>query len=324
MPKSKIENSILKILLEGVKIYCTNFLQFTGYMAFPVLGQLLGMELIFGLAGVYTANLPVLIEKSPAFNNFTTIVVCVILITVPGMIIFLKAFWDYLVAYGALNSMADSAMNTGKVYDFPAHNAVITQKTFKFVALWFIVGLLSVLALNPFFIIIAAVFFIYFILVFQVFTFEEDVSVIGCFKRSLQIIKGNFARTFILMCIIGLFTHYLFVEGFSVFFDLTKVTEFLTKPFENWAMTNLPLDGFNNWLLNLNPRAEILTPTKVAQILIYQIAFFIVTGFTLPFRSICWTLWYKALGNSSEKTDRKTVVKKLDKNILKRAKKKED
>lgn len=324
MPKSKIENSIFKILLEGVKIYCTNFLQFTGYMAFPVLGQLLGMGFIFGLAGVYTANLPVLIEKSPAFNNFTTIVVCVILITVPGMIIFLKAFWDYLVAYGALNSMADSAMNTGKVYDFPAHNAVITQKTFKFVALWFIVGLLSVLALNPFFIIIAAVFFIYFILVFQVFTFEEDVSVIGCFKRSLQIIKGNFARTFILMCIIGLFTHYLFVEGFSVFFDLTKVTEFLTKPFENWAMTNLPLDGFNNWLLNLNPRAEILTPTKVAQILIYQIAFFIVTGFTLPFRSICWTLWYKALGNSSEKTDRKTVVKKLDKNILKRAKKKED
>lgn len=324
MPKSKIENSIFKILLEGVKIYCTNFLQFTRYMAFPVLGQLLGMGLIFGLAGVYTTNLPVLIEKSPAFNNFTTIVVCVILITVPGMIIFLKAFWDYLVAYGALNSMTDSAMNTGKVYDFPAHNAVITQKTFKFVALWFIVGLLSVLALNPFFIIIAAVFFIYFILVFQVFTFEEDVSVIGCFKRSLQIIKGNFARTFILMCIIGLFTHYLFVEGFSVFFDLTKVTEFLTKPFENWAMTNLPLDGFNNWLLNLNPRAEILTPTKVAQILIYQIAFFIVTGFTLPFRSICWTLWYKALGNSSEKTERKTVVKKLDKNILKRAKKKED
>lgn len=324
MPKSKIENSIFKILLEGVKIYCTNFLQFTRYMAFPVLGQLLGMGLILGLAGLYTANLPVLIEKSPAFNNFTTIVVCVILITVPGMIIFLKAFWDYLVAYGALNSMTDSAMHTGKVYDFPAHNALITQKTFKFVALWFIIGLLSVLAFNPFFIIIAAVFFIYFILVFQVFTFEDDVSVIGCFKRSLQIIKGNFARTFILMCIIGLFTHYLFVEGFSVFFDLTKVTEFLTKPFENWAMTNLPLDGFNNWLLNLNPRAEILTPTKVAQILIYQIAFFIVTGFTLPFRSICWTLWYKALDNSSEKIERKTVVKKLDKNILKRAKKKED
>ena len=324
MAKTKIENGIFNVLIEGVKIYCTNFLQFTRYMAFPVLGQLLGLGLIFGLAGLYSANLPALIEKSPAFNSFTTIIVCVILITVPGMIIFLKAFWDFLVAYGALNSMTESAINTGRVYDFPAHNALITQRTFKYVGLWFIIGVLSLIAINPFFIIIAAVLFIYFILVFQVFTFEEDVSIIGCFKRSMQLIKGNFARTFILMCIIGLFTHYLFVEGFSVFFDLTGLTELLTKPFENWVMVNIPLDNFNNWMLNINPKAQILTPVKIAESFVYQIVFFIVTGFTLPLRSVCWTLCYKSLNTSAAKSDKKNGTKKLDKNILKRAQKKED
>lgn len=324
MSKAKIENSIFNVLKEGVKIYCMNFLQFTRYMAFPVLGQLAGMGLIFGLAGLYTAYLPELIEKSPAFNNFTTIVACVILITVPGMIIFLKAFWDFLFAYGALNSMADSALNTGRVYDFPAHNSLITQRTFKYVGLWFIIGLLSLIAINPFFIIIAAILFIYFILVFQVFTFEEDVSILGCFRRSMELVKGNFARTFILMCIIGFFTHYLFVEGFSVFFDLTGLTGLLSKPFESWVMTNIPIDSFNNWLLNINPRADILTPAKVAESFVYQIAFFIVTGFTLPLRSICWSLWYKALNNSCVKSERKSGTRRLDKNILKRAQKKED
>lgn len=328
MAKAKSGSGVFNILIDTVKLYCTNFLQFTKYMAFPVLGQVLGLGLIFGLANLYTANLPSLIEKSPAFSNFTTVIWCVILITVPGMIIFLKAFWDFLVAYGALNSMAESAMTTGKVYDFPAHNALVTQHTFKFVGLWFVVSLLGLIALNPFFIVIGAVFFVYFILVFQVFVFEPDVSIIGCFKRSLQLIKGKFVPTFILMCVIGFFTHYLFVEGFSVFFDLTHITQALMTPFENWVMANIPLDGFNNWLLNVNPRAEIITPTKIAQMFIYQISFFIVTGFTLPLRSICWTLWYKALSADSAKpvkSEKKTrKIKTLDKNIIKRAPKKED
>lgn len=299
MAKSKNGNGVFDVLASAVRIYCMNFLQFTRYMAFPVLGQVLGIGLILGLAWLYSANLPALMERNPAFNDFSTIMLCVILITVPGMVIFLKAFWDFLVAYGALNSMAESALNTGKVYDFPAHNALVTQHTFKYVGLWFVLGVLGILAAIPFFWVIAAVFFVYFILVFQVYIFEPETSIIDCFKRSFALIKGNFAKTFFLMCIMGFFTHYLFVEGFSVFFDLTKITQLLSNPFENWAMTTLPLDNINNWLLNINPRIDIITPAKVAELLIYQIVFFIVTGFTLPLRSVCWTLWYKSLAPAS-------------------------
>lgn len=309
MAKAKSIDGVFNILAESVKIYCMNFLQFTGYMAFPVLGQVLGIGLILGLANLYSANLPALMERNAAFNDFSTIVLCVILITVPGMVIFLKAFWDFLVAYGALNSMAESALTTGRVYDFPAHNALVTQHTFKYVGLWSVLGILGILASIPLLWVVAAVFFVYFILLFQVYIFEPETSIIDCFKRSFTLIKGNFAKTFLLMCIVAFFTHYLFVEGFSVFFDLTKITQLLSNPFENWVMTTLPLDDVNNWLLNINPRIEIITPAKVAAFLIYQIVFFIVTGFTLPLRSVCWTLWYKSLAGTSVKNEVKPKKK---------------
>lgn len=330
MAKVKVENKLFSVLIEAVRIYALNFLQFTKYMLFPVFGQVLGMGLILALASVYSAKLPELMAKYEAFNEFSTIFACVILITVPGMVIFLKAFWDFLVAYGALNSMAESALNTGKVYDFPAHNAVVTNRTFKFVGLWFVISLmLSLTAIPLLFWVPAGILFIYFILVFQVFTFEQDVSVSECFKRSFQLIKGNFARTFVLMAIIALFTHYLFVEGFSVFFDLTKISQLLGGIFEPWVMKNIPLDDFNNFMININPKFDILTPAKISGMFIYQIAFFIVTGITLPLRSICWTLWYKALGGgavslSNAKKSKTSGTKKLDKNIIKRATQKEE
>lgn len=328
MAKVKIENKIFSILVEGIRIYALNFWQFTRYMLFPVLGQVLGIGLIIALASLYTDKLPELMAKYEAFNDFSTILVCVILITVPGMVIFLKAFWDFLVAYGALNSMAESAITSGKVYDFPAHNAVVTNRTFKFVGLWFVISIMLSLTLIPLlFWVPAGILFIYFILVFQVFTFETDVSISGCFKRSFQIIKGNFARTFIITAVVALFTHYLFVEGFSVFFDLTKISQFLGGIFEPWVLQNIPLDDFNNYMININPRFDIITPSKVSGMFIYQIVFFIVTGLTLPLRSILWTLWYKALNNSAVSPVRKsksTKTKKLDSNIIKRATQKED
>lgn len=329
MAKTKLENSIFSVIFETVKIYCVNFPQYAKYMLFPVFGQVIGLAWIFGMANFYTANLPLLIEEFPAFNNFSTIILCVILIVVPGMIVWMKAFWDYLVAYGALNSMTESAINTGKVYDFPAHNSLITQRTVKYIGLWFLYGIFGLLAINPLFWVLGGIFFIYFVLIFQVFTFETDASITGCFKRSFEIIKGNFARTFVIMAVIGVFTHLLFVEGFSVFFDFTKLTDLLVGFFENWV-TTFPLDPINERIININPTASLLTPLKISQFLAYQVVAFIVVSFTLPLRSICWTLWYKVLSAKSGKTERKSAskssksVKKLDKNILDRAERKGD
>ena len=88
---------------------------------------------------------------------------CIILSVVPGLLIWARAFWDYLVSYGALNSMTDGYLNTGRVYDFKAHNSVVTKKTFSFIVLWFLFSIFTIISVIPVFWIIGFVFFIYFI-----------------------------------------------------------------------------------------------------------------------------------------------------------------
>ena len=46
---AKEDKSVWLIFFEGIKIYALNIHKFFLYMAFPVLGQLLGIFMIFGL-----------------------------------------------------------------------------------------------------------------------------------------------------------------------------------------------------------------------------------------------------------------------------------
>lgn len=282
---------VLRIFFEGLKIYALNIHKFLLYMAFPVLGQILGLFLIFGMTFWFTQNYQDLTIKYPALKEMSTMLIASIALVIPGLLIFVKAFWDYLVAYGALNSMTDGYLNTGKVYDFRAHNDVILKKTFSFIAIWFIIGIFSIIAIIPVFWIFAFIFFVYFILVFQVFTFENGLSPIGYFKRSFELIKGNFARTFTLMAILMIFTYYLLPAGLSVIFDYLNLTNVLSKGFESWAFT-LPLEPLEQFGI---------TPAIVGENLVKELVFFLGVGFTLPIRSICWTLWYNNFAEPVEK-----------------------
>lgn len=325
MTKIKVENNFIWIILASIRIYSTNFLKFCGYMLFPVLGQVLGLLLIFCLAALYIAYLPELADKYPVFNDYTTIILSVIIITVPGLLIFTKALWDYLITYGAINSVTESFLTTGKIYDFPAHNATITSRGFKYVGLWLLYSIFWLIAINPFFWILGAIFFIYFILIFQVFSFEPDKSVSDCFTRSFEIIRGNAFRTLLIMLIIGLFTHVIFVQGFAVIFDFTKLTPLLGSLFEDTLATYIPIDAINNIMLNFNPSFDLLTPAKVAAAFVYQIVAFLVIGFSLPLRGITWALWYIALtdNQTGTKGSNPKVVKKVSAEIIDRARKKQ-
>ena len=299
MAKFKIKDSIWNVLGEGLKIYFTNFLKFTQYMLFPVFGQIIGIALIFGLTGWFIQSLPNLTVEHEFLNNFTTVTFCLVLLTLPGFAVFLKAFWDFLVAYVALNSMTDAVITTGKLYDFKAHNQVVTTRRGSFIILLLIISILSLIAINPLFWVLGLIFFIYFILVFQIFTFEPEAGVTGCFKRSFNLIKGNFARTFLIMTILTLISHYLINWGAAALADIVKLGDFLRGIFENWAST-LPLNEINNTLEYF--RMQTITPLTVAKEILASSILFTVAGLTLPMRSICWTLWYKNLsGKKSEK-----------------------
>lgn len=302
---SREDKSVWLIFFEGIKIYALNIHKFLLYMSFPVLGQILGLFMIFGLTWWYTQNYQELVVRYPALNDFSTMILCVVLTIIPGLLIFVKAFWDYLVAFGALNSMTDGYLNTGRVYDFRAHNSVVTRKTFSFIAIWLLISIFTIVAVIPVFWIFGIVLFIYFILVFQVFTFENGHSPFGYFKRSLYLIKGKFARTFLLMTILTVFTYYLLTAGLGVLFDSFNLSGYLAKIFEYWAYS-LPLEAVERFNI---------TPALIGAELVKQVVFFLVVGYTLPIRSICWTLWYKNLFDGDILDDKPKKQKSSSKKI---------
>lgn len=309
---AKIKDSVWTIFLQSVKLYFSNFGSFFKYMAFPVFGQVFGVILTMLASYYYAANLPKLIIAGGLFNNFSIIFLILFLITLPGLLIFAKAFWDYLVAYGAVNSMVENMLKSGKVYDFPAHTGVITRRTASFVGLWLLLGLFVILGSFPLFWVIAGILFIYFVLIFQVFTFEPDKSPLGCFQRSVVIIKGNFARTLGLMALLGALTYWVLPNLVELLFNFLNIVSVLVIPVDVWA-NQLPIDEINKILLQI-PFAEQLTSLYIAKSIVAASLSYIVICLTLPLRSICWSLWYKNLNKGEIKLDKK-ILDRATKNV---------
>ncbi len=302
---SKIKDSVWGIFVQSLNLYFTNFGSFFKYMAFPVLGQILGIILVLLASFFYAANLPKWIVQGGLFDNFSMIFLILFIITLPGLLIFAKAFWDYLVAYGAVNSMVDNMLKSGKVYDFPAHTEVITRKMSKFIMLWFLFGLFVIVGFFPLFWVLAGILFVYFILIFQVFTFEPDKSPFGCFQKSMTIIKGNFARTVGLMALVGALTYWILPDAIQYLLEYLKIIGFLAIPFDAWAR-QLPIEEINKVLLQ-SPTAYQITSLWIAKSVVSASLGYIIICFTLPLRSICWTLWYKNLNKAELKMDKKLL-----------------
>ena len=90
MSKYKINNSIWFILAEGLKIYFTNIDKFLMYMLFPVFGQVIGIILSFGLSLGFAEKIVARVD------NPLVALLFVLLLAIPGLLIFVKAFWDFI------------------------------------------------------------------------------------------------------------------------------------------------------------------------------------------------------------------------------------
>jgi len=302
---AKIKDSIWAIFGQAVKLYFTNFGSFFKYLAFPVFGQLLGIILTLLASFYYAANLPKWIVEGGIFDNFSMIFLVLIILILPGLLIFAKAFWDYLVAYGAINSTVDNLLKSGKVYDFPAHTALITRRTAGFIGLWLLFSLFTIVGFFPLFWVLAGILFIYFVLIFQVFTFEPDKSPVGCFRKSAIIIKGNFARTLGLMALIGCLTYWAIPKAVESLLEIINVISYLAIPIDEWAR-QLPITEINKMLIK-TPTAYQITSFIIAKSIVSASLSYIIICFTLPLRSICWTLWYKNLNKGEVKLDKKIL-----------------
>lgn len=316
---TKQNKTPLGILVESIGLYVSNLDRFIQYMSFPILGQITGLGLVLLITIFYTQHLPNLIEKYPALNNFNALILLSIIITLPGLAIFTKAFWDYLVAYGAINSMFDNMLKSGRVYDFNAHTELIKRRKIPFIGLWFLFGIFSILAICPLFWIVCGILAIYFVLVFQVFTFEPELSPTGCVKRSLNLVKGHFASAFMLMASVGLLT-YLFIPQIVIkLFEICGMNNFfanLIMPIVN-QLPDFNLRCFGLPEIPKDNIALFTIQTIIAQILIQ---------YTLPLRSILWSMWYRELANqdyvSKEKISKKRKTKRPSEKLMEASHKK--
>lgn len=302
---AKIKNSVWGIFWQGSKLYFTNFGSFFKYMAFPSFGQVLGIVLILFASYFYTLNLQKIIVPGGIFDNFLIIFLILFLVTLPGLFILIKAFCDYLVAYGAVNSMLDNMLKSGKVYDFHAHTELVARRGGTFAWLWVLLALFGLIGFIPLFWVIAGILSVYFVLIFQVFVFEPDKSAIGCFKKSTSIVKGNFARTLGLMALLGALTYWILPELVKFLATFMNIVTFLAIPFDGWAR-QLPIDETNKLLSQWNIAYQLDSLT-IAKSMVEMFLAYIVTCLTLPLRSICCALWYKNLNKEEIKLDKRIL-----------------
>ena len=289
MSKYKMKNSIWFVLFEGLKIYFSNIDKFILYMLFPVLGQVLGIALCFGL------TLGLSDKIAAKADSISSAMLFILLLAIPGLLIFAKAFWDYVVAYVALNSMTEGAVTSGKVYDFKSHNDVATRRSFKYIGFLLILSVLMSLGTSIFFIIPGFVLWIYLILIFQIFTFEPDLSIWECYKKSFVLVKGDWGRTFSLMLILAFFSIFIITQGITVVFDYLNLTKSVCSIFD-FIGKLLPLHTINHAFSYARLPYNI-TVEMVSNWIFVTILSCIVAGLTLPIRSICWSLWYKNLSD---------------------------
>ncbi len=288
-----------KIFLEGTSLYFKNADKFLKYMTFPVLGQILGIVLIFTVVHLFAKHINAIVSINPALNNVSVMFLALIILITPGFMVFFAAFWKYLVAMGALNSMANNLISGAKLEDLKIHNDTVTRRSGTFVTLILIMSIISIIGLFPLFWIPLLIVMIYLCLVFQVFALEENLNSWEIIQKSARMIKGNFGLTIILLVLLWFFTYNVFPELFNFAFEKAHIYKFLVIPIEAFSK-NLPLTDLQTTIETvmsaINAKASFtLDIAAFSKSIAVNTLATVIIGYTLPLRSICCTLLYKEL-----------------------------
>ncbi|MCD7879306.1 MAG: hypothetical protein LUG16_05160, partial [Candidatus Gastranaerophilales bacterium] len=226
------------------------------------------------------------------------------IILIPFFIIFIKAFYDYIIAFCALNIMFYTVSGKTRVknIDFSSHKSVIQRKIFQYILLMLYVTL--ILIIPP------LVLWLFICLSFQVFSLEPESTAAKSLSRSVELIKGNIIPTIIMLVLCYIATYWFLPEMFIWASEKVSLNTFLVQCFEPF-FGMLPLDYYNDILSVVNYRIDTVTLSRnTVEFLIS----FIIIGFTLPFRCCCFTQMYKLYDS-----DRIKEFSKESDEIIKRA-----
>ena len=301
--------TIFEIFLQGVGLYFSNAGKFLKYMLYPVFGSLFGVIAIYYSIIFYDKNI---VEWMSNFELLTSPLsknILFLIVLAPALIIFLTSLWKYFVSYSAISSMTENLLKSDKLYDFPAHNQLVTRRWLPYLGLWLIYLIIATLTTLPIFWIIGVIALIYATFVFQIFIFEDNLTPIECFKKSSIYVQGHFLNISGLIILIGTLTYLIIPHIIYTLFEALKITPFLTD-FISQGINLSSLYGINMMLSAIHQ--EPLTVLSVSQIILVLTIFKTTARMLLPLRIICIFLWYKNYCNDND------VVKKIDEKFLKR------
>jgi len=307
-----MQNTILKIFLKGLSLYVRNFLPLSRAMIFPVFGQIAAIALIlcpvYFYTQVFLANMSaVTLQKYLIF-----IFIGLILMVVPGFIIFIKAFWDYMVVMVSLNTMVSDIIENKPQVSFKVHSGAVKLRTkdyllllFILMGIWlvllaapFVLLFLSAMVLNRIFAIIIfilsmvaclallAVISVYLSLSFQVFAFEA-ISAKDVLMKSYEMIENNFLRTVALGVALFIVTGAVVPVVFQELIKISPAISYIVVPFQSYLEVLL----VNTNLLEEFAKFNITLPGLSRETALMSIGT-AITMFILPLGSACFTLLY--------------------------------
>ena len=291
--KDSVVLNIFKIFGNGLKLYFLNFETFFKYMAFPVFGQIIGATLIFFASYIFTIYVSDLTTKSPIFDNIPIVFLVLIVLTLPGFFIFCKAFWEFIISYASLNSMASSLLEGAKLDDTGLHAELIKRRTFSYIFFLLLISIIYLVLLFPILWGLLAIVFVYLALSFQVFALEEDKSAVGAIKVAINLVKYNFWRTALLLVILGVATYWI-VPGLICWgVETSNLCGIFSYPVEKYVQM-LPINDLNNLFAQYNIPL-VLKSYEIAKSIVLSTVSFAIIAFCLPLRCICCTALYKEL-----------------------------
>jgi hypothetical protein len=287
----KKTNKILgtfKIFFSSIKTYFLYLEQCLQHLSFPILGQIFSLVIIFTIVYYYNSNIENIRNISPFFDNSTNLLFLLWVIILPFFILFVKAVYDYIIAFCAFNLLFYTASNKKKAkdIDFSSHKNVIDRKLFKYIILMLVVTFLLTI---PPLIFISPLLWIFLCLTFQVFSFENDLSVPKIISRSMTLVKDNVISTIIMLLLCSILTYWFLPELFIWVSEKISLNTFLIGRFEVFV-SMFDLESLNKILSIVKINIDSLT---IAKILAESIISFVVITYTLPFRCCCFTQLYK-------------------------------
>lgn len=272
---------VFQIFFSSIKTYFLYLDQCAKYLAFPILGQVISIILIFVATYYFTVNIESIKNINDFFSNEKNLLITFLVLLLPLFLVFLKAFFDYIIAFASLNILFFTAPKgkKSKNIDFVANDNVIKRKLFNYIILMLLVSLSAIFA--P--------LLIFLTLSFQVLALEGDVSAFKAYSRSFEMVKNNFISTILMIVLCYISTYWFLPELLTWVCEKISLTTFAVTRFEIFA-TLLPLDTINGYLTFINTNTNA---TELGMMMFSAMITFLITGFTLPFRCCCFTELYK-------------------------------